>query len=99
MTNLDRILKSRDITLPRKVHLVKAMVFLVVMYGRNWQSNRDAALGELTDDRKQRVRTREWNSECGRRQNLLDEQWRGEVSVQMNTEKWIYQRAKERARI
>ena len=33
MTNLDRILKSRDITLPIKVHLVKAMVFLVVMYG------------------------------------------------------------------
>ena len=32
MTNLDSILKSRDITLPTKVHLVKAMVFLVVMY-------------------------------------------------------------------
>ena len=33
MTNLDRVLKSRDITLPIKVHLVKAMVFPVVMYG------------------------------------------------------------------
>ena len=33
MTKLDSILKSRDITLPTKVHLVKAMVFLVVMYG------------------------------------------------------------------
>ena len=33
MTNLDSILKSRDITSPRKVHLVKAMVFPVVMYG------------------------------------------------------------------
>ena len=33
MTNLGIILKSRDITLPTKVHLVKAMVFLVVMYG------------------------------------------------------------------
>ena len=33
MTNLDRILKSRDITLPTKVCLVKAMVFPVVMYG------------------------------------------------------------------
>ena len=33
MTNLNRILKSRDITLPTKVHLVKAMVFPVVMYG------------------------------------------------------------------
>ena len=33
MTNLDRVLKSRDITLPIKVHLVKAMVFPVVVYG------------------------------------------------------------------
>ena len=33
MTNLDRILKSRDITLPTKVHLVKAMAFPVVTYG------------------------------------------------------------------
>ena len=33
MTNLDRVLKSRDITLPSNVHLVKAMVFPVVMYG------------------------------------------------------------------
>ena len=33
MANLDRILKSRDITLPTKVHLIKAMVFPVVMYG------------------------------------------------------------------
>ena len=37
MTSLDSILKSRDITLPTKVHLVKAMVFPVVMYGcENW---------------------------------------------------------------
>ena len=37
MTNLDSILKSRDITLPTKVHLVKAMLFPVVMYGcENW---------------------------------------------------------------
>ena len=37
MTHLDSILKSRDITLPTKVHLVKAMVFPVVMYGcENW---------------------------------------------------------------
>ena len=33
MTNLDSILKSRDITLPTEVHLVKAMIFPVVMYG------------------------------------------------------------------
>ena len=36
MTNLDSILKSRDITLPTKVRLVKAMVFPVVMYGYVW---------------------------------------------------------------
>ena len=37
MTNLDSILKSRDITLPTKVHVVKAMVFPVVRYGyENW---------------------------------------------------------------
>ena len=37
MTNLDRMLKSRDVTLPTKVCLVKAMVFPVVMYGyENW---------------------------------------------------------------
>ena len=36
MTNLDSIFKSRDISLPKKVHLVKAMVFPVVMYG--WES-------------------------------------------------------------
>ena len=33
MTNLDNILKSRDITLPTKIHLVKAMIFPIVMYG------------------------------------------------------------------
>ena len=37
MTNLDTILKSRDITLPTKVHIVKAMALPVVMYGcENW---------------------------------------------------------------
>ena len=41
MTNLDGILKSRDITLPTKVHLVKAMVFPVVMYGcESWTVKR-----------------------------------------------------------
>ena len=40
ITNLDSILKSRDITLPKKVHLVKAMVFPVVMYGcESWTIN------------------------------------------------------------
>ena len=42
MTNLDSILKSRDITLPTKVCLVKAMVFPVVMYGcERWTINKD----------------------------------------------------------
>ena len=42
MTNLDSVLKSRDITLPTKVHLVKAMVFLVVMYGcESWTIKKD----------------------------------------------------------
>ena len=41
MTNLDSILKSRDSTLPTKVHLVKAMVFPVVMYGcQSWTINK-----------------------------------------------------------
>ena len=42
MTNLDSILKSRDITLPTKVHLVKAMVFPVVMYGHESQTIKKA---------------------------------------------------------
>ena len=42
MTNLDNILKSRDITSPTKVHLVKAMVFPVVMYGsESWTTKKD----------------------------------------------------------
>ena len=41
MTNLDSILKSRDITLPTKLHLVKAVVFPVVMYGcENWTTKK-----------------------------------------------------------
>ena len=42
MTNLDSIFKSRDITLSTKVHLVKAMVFLAVMYGcESWTIKKD----------------------------------------------------------
>ena len=45
MTNLDSILKSRDMTLPTKVHLVKAMVFPVVMYGcESWTHKESWAL-------------------------------------------------------
>ena len=48
MTNLDSILKSRDITLPTKVHLVKAMVFPVVMYGgESWTHLRKLSAEEL----------------------------------------------------
>ena len=47
MTNLDNILKSRDITLPTKVHLVKAMVFPVVMYGCESWTIRKAELQRI----------------------------------------------------
>ena len=41
MTNLDSVLKSRNITLPTKFHIVKAMVFLAVMYGcENWTTKK-----------------------------------------------------------
>ena len=53
MTNIDSIFKSRDITLPTKVHLVKAMVFPVVVYGcESWTVKKaegrrtDAGVGE-----------------------------------------------------
>ena len=49
MTNLDSIFKSRDITLPTNVHLVKAMVFPVVMYGcESWTMNK-AELRRIDD--------------------------------------------------
>ena len=44
MTNLDSILKSRDINLPTKVHLVKAMIFPVVMYGLESSTTKKAEL-------------------------------------------------------
>ena len=48
MTNLDSIFKSRDITLPTKVHLVKAMVFPVVMYGcESWTVKKVESAEEL----------------------------------------------------
>ena len=47
MTNLDSILKSRDITLPTKVHLIKAMVFPVVMYGCESGTIRKAEHGRI----------------------------------------------------
>ena len=51
MTNLDSILKSRNITLPTKVRLVKAMVFLVVMYGyESWTTKKAEELMVLNCD-------------------------------------------------
>ena len=48
MTNLDSMLKSRDITLPTNVHLVKAMVFPVVMYGcESWTIKKKVSANEL----------------------------------------------------
>ena len=48
MTNLDSILKSRDITLPAKVHIVKAMVFPVVMYGcESWTIKKALSAEEM----------------------------------------------------
>ena len=47
MTHLDSIFKSRDITLPTKVHLVKAMVFPVVMYGYKKWTKRKLSTEEL----------------------------------------------------
>ena len=47
MTNLDSILKNRDVTLPTNIHLVKAMVFPVVMYGCESWTIRKAELREM----------------------------------------------------
>ena len=47
MTNLDSILKSRDITLPTKIHPVKAMIFPVVMYGYKKWTKRKLSTEEL----------------------------------------------------
>ena len=52
MTDLDSILKSRDITLPTKIHLVKTMVFLVVMYGcESWTVKKVEHLLLIYDNR------------------------------------------------
>ena len=68
MTKLDSILKSRDITLPTKVHLVKATVFLVVMYGcESW-----------TVKKAERRRTDAFELWCWRR--LLRVPWTARIS-------------------
>ena len=70
ITNLDSILKSRDITLPTKVHLVKAMVFPVVVYGcESW-----------TIKKAERQRIYAFELQCWRR--LLRVPWRARRSIQ-----------------
>ena len=49
MTNLDSILKSRDITLPTKVHLIKAMIFPVIIYGFKFWTIKKAEHQRLDD--------------------------------------------------
>ena len=70
MTNLDNILKSRDITLPTKAHIVKAMVFPVVMYG----------LESLTIKKAEHQRTDAFQLWCWRR--LLRVPWTARRSNQ-----------------
>ena len=49
MTNLDRVLKSKDITLPTKIYLVKAMVFPVVIYGcESWTKKKVGVGGKVS---------------------------------------------------
>ena len=81
MTNLDSILKSRDITLPTKVHLVKAMVFPVVMYGcESW-----------TVKKAEHRKIDAFELWCWRR--LLRVPWTGRRSNQSRTEgdqSWVF---------
>ena len=70
LTNLDGIFKSRDVTLPKKVHLVKAMVFPVVMYGfKSW-----------TVKKAERRRIDAFELWCWRR--LLRVRWTARISNQ-----------------
>ena len=81
MTNLDSILKSRDITLPTKVHLVKATVFPVIMYG--------CEIWTIKKAERQRIDTLElW---CWRR--LLRVPWtarRSSQSILKGNQSWIF---------
>ena len=81
MTNLDSILKSRDITLPTKVHLVKAMVFPVVMYGCESQTVKKA----------EHQRTDAFELWCWRR--LLRVPWtarRSNQSIPKGDQSWVF---------
>ena len=63
MTNLDSILKSRDITLPTKVHLIKAMVFPVVMYeGESWTIKKAVQFSSVQSLSRIRLFVTPWTS-------------------------------------
>ena len=78
MTNLDSILKNRGITLPTKVHLVKALVFPVVMYGRESWTTKKAECWRI-------VAFELW---CWRR--LLRVPWTARWSNQKENQSWIF---------
>ena len=78
MTNLDSILKSRDITLPTKVRIVKAMVFPVVMYGCE----------SLTVKKAERRRIDAFELWCWRR--LLRVPWTARRSNQSILKSWVF---------
>ena len=78
MTNLDSILKNRGITLPTKVHLVKALVFPVVMYGRESWTTKKAECWRI-------VAFEQW---CWRR--LLRVPWTARWSNQKENQSWIF---------
>ena len=92
MNNLDSVLKSRDITLSTKVHLVKAMVFPVVMYGcESWTINKaecqriDAFIGirgaAARAPRAARCPARPWQERwCGRRRTMSGARTSGTTS-------------------
>ena len=78
MTNLDSILKSGDITLPAKAHLVTAMVFPVVMYGcESW-----------TIKNAERRRIDAFKLRCWRR--LLRAPWIARISNQSGDQSWVF---------
>ena len=96
MTNLDNILKSRDITLPTKVHLVKAMLFPVVMYGceiwtiKKAESRRTDAF-ELWC-RRSRLRvswTARWSNQCILKE-ISPEYWFDRVILKLKLQYFSY---------